>query len=662
MNNAIKSLYKDNSVNLKRLDTDKFFLDSAECRFEGILDKTIRFVEDFQLLDAERWARFVRQFKEHTDTRNAGWKGEYWGKMMRGAAFTYSYTKNPTLYKVLTETVEDMISAAEADGRISTFTTATEFTGWDLWCRKYVLLGMQYFLEICEDDDLSQRIVNSMMRQVDCLITRLGPRSEGKIPITTATNNWCGLNSSSILEPVVRLYDITGEKRYLDFADYIVSEGGTSVGDIFEIAIANKTDPYQFPIIKAYELTSCFEGILEYYRATGIEKYRDAAVNYGRRLLETDLTIIGSAGCTHEYLDHSAARQTDTENQGIMQETCVTVTIMKFFMQLHILTGDSCFADAFETSLYNAYLGAVNTEKNIDELDPGFARHPEAVKEPLPFDSYSTLLPNVRGRGIGGLQFMPDEHYYGCCACIGSAGTGMIGKMASLLKEDGVVINLYAKGSIRTLTPSGKELSITVDTDYPANGNVKFTLDTEPEQFCLSLRIPAWSEQTCINVNGEKVEVTAGYTDITREWKKGDVVELCLDMRTRVILPPSNPKDVIFTTGKHKYKITVPTVVTESEDAKYHIAMHRGPIVLARDARLGEDPTEPVNIAYDENGVVDVKASQSARYPTIVEFKVPQKDGSEFTVTDYGSAGKIWTDVYGCWLPTRKIKYDIGKR
>lgn len=658
MSNATQNLYKQNTVNFKRIATDKLFTDSAQCKFEGTFDSNTKFIESFQLLSPEHWSRFVRQFKEHTDTTDGGWRGEYWGKMMRGAAFTYAYTRNPELYRILCETVEDMISAADADGRISSYTVGREYNGWDIWCRKYVLLGMQYFLEICEDADLSERVVTSMKRQADCILTRLGRKQDGKLQITIATSGWSGLNSSSLLEPIVRLYHITGEQRYLDFASYIIEEGGTSVGDIFEIAFENKTDPYQFPIVKAYELISCFEGLLEYYRATGIEKYKQAVINFASRLLETDFTIIGCGGCTHEMLDHSTARQTDTAYQGIMQETCVTVTMMKFFLQMHLLTGDSKFADAFETSLYNAYFGAINTENNINTY--GLEKYPDAILEPLPFDSYSALIPNRRGQYIGGLKIMPDNHYYGCCACIGPAGVGMISKMASLISESGITINLYSKGVITTFAPSGQKVTVNTDTDYPVNGKIKMTLSLESaEKFDISLRIPAWSEETLVCVNGESVDAVNGYTVISREWKKGDVIELSLDMRTRVIKPYSNPKDIIFVGGKKKYIQPIPSVVLETEDAKYHIALKRGPIVLARDARLGEDPTDPVNIAYDENGVVDVKTSNSAKYPTLVEFKVPQKDGSEFTVTDYSSAGKVWTDVYACWLPTRKIKYDI---
>ena len=658
MSKAIEALYEQTSVNYKRVATDSLFTDvGSVSNFKGILDKTIRYVEDFQLLDAENWARFVEQFRSHTDTANRGWRGEYWGKMMRGAAFTYAYTKNPQLYKALTDTVEDMLTAEDELGRISSFSVEGEFHGWDLWCRKYVLLGMQYYLEICEDDELKSRIIASMSRQVDYLISKLGPRSEGKLPITSASECWRGLNSSSILEPVVRLYDLTGDKRYLDFASYIVSEGGTSVCNIFELAYQDKTDPYQYPVTKAYEMMSNFEGLLEYYRATGIEKYKETVIRFARRVINSDITIIGSAGCTHELFDHSAARQTDTAYSGIMQETCVTVTWMKFCWQLLSLTGDPIFADQFEQALYNAYLGSVNTEKIVD-YDLIKRTFPDAVPAALPFDSYSSLLPNTRGRGIGGLQLMPDKHYYGCCACIGSAGTGLISKVAAMISEDGVALNLYIPGTIETKTPSDGKLLLDVTTAYPADGRVEIKVSpAAPEAFTLALRIPAWSAATELEVNGERVEVNAGYTEISRVWNPGDTVVLVLDMRTKVIHAPRDPHDVLMTARSWGLDLSYPTIFEEAPDAKFHIAMRRGPIVLARDARLGENVDEPVDIKFDRDGYVDVQPSKTAAFDTIVEYKIPQVHGGEFTVIDYASAGKTWKEdsKYGCWLPTRRL-------
>ena len=655
MNENIKNLYKKGSVNEKRLTTDALFIDEkSRNKFIGHLDNTLKFIQDFQLLDAENWARFVEQFRIKSDVEDQGWRGEYWGKMLRGACFVYSYNKNPELFKILKATVEDMLTAIDDEGRISAYTKETEFNGWDIWCRKYVLLGMQYFMEINEDDDLNSRIIESMKAQVNYLISKIGNEEE-KLNITETSAPWCGLNSSSILEPIVRLYDLTNDNKYLEFAEHIISCGGTSVGNIFEMAYEDKLEPYQYPITKAYEMISCFEGLLEYYRATGKEKYKETVIKFAHRLAKSDITIIGSAGCTHELLDHSAARQTDTAYEGIMQETCVTVTWMKFCLQLLCLTGESEFAEYFEQSLYNAYLGAVNTEKIVDELI--LEQYPTAILKPLPFDSYSSLIPNTRGRGVGGLRLLPDNNYYGCCACIGSAGIGMMHKLSTMLNKNGISINLFISGKTVTSAPSGQELGLEFNTDYPNDGRVEISLELAKEEtFDIDIRIPSWSKETSVSVNGESVKAGFGYTKLHRTWKNGDKISLELDMRTEIILPPSNPSDVI-TVDVKRWGIPMETKeVFETEAAKHHIAMRRGPLVLARDARLDGTVDEAVDIKYDELGFVDLIPSNKSNVDSLVQFTVPTNNGKDFTVIDYSSAGKTWREdsKYGCWLPTRE--------
>jgi len=331
---------------------------------------------------------------------------------------------------------------------------------------------------------------------------------------------------------------------------------------------------------------------------------------------------------------------------------------MKFCYQLLSLTGDPKYADCFEQALYNAYLGAVNTEKILDDTII-LKRNPDAVLEPLPFDSYSALLPGTRGRGIGGLQFMPDNHYYGCCACIGAAGIGLVSKLGAMVSEDGVVVNLYIPGSFTTKTPAKQAITINTETAYPACGKIAMTLNLEnEEEFALSVRIPEWSAAACVKVNGEDVDVNVGYTKIGRVWKNGDKIELCLDMRTRIIKPIPNPRDIIMTGTSWGADYAVPKVVVESPYAKFHIAMRRGPLVLARDARLGGDVCEAVEIKYDMDGIVDVTPSETAGFDTLVEFDIPLVHGGSFKAIDYSSAGKTWREdsKYGCWLPTRNYK------
>lgn len=437
---------------------------------------------------SDLWARFVQQFREDADY-DAGWRGEYWGKMMRGACFVYSYTQNPELYRILSDTVEEIITTQDENGRISSYGINHEFDGWDLWGRKYVLLGMQYFLEICNDDALKENIIVSMCRQVDYIISKVGNEG-GKKQITKCTRHWRGLNSSSILEPVVRLYSLTSEQKYFDFAKYIVDSGATDVENIFKLAYEDNMYPYQYSVTKAYEMMSCFEGLLEFYRITGEKWYKTAVVNFANKILESDFTVIGSSGCTHELFDHSTARQANTTNGAIQQETCVTVTLMKFMYQLTLLTGDARYVDAFERSFYNAYLGTLNTESVIEPTI--IKEHSDWAIEALPFDSYSPLTSGTRGNGIGGLKVVSDNHYYGCCACIGAAGIGLVPKMQLMSANDGFAVNLYINGSVKSHTPSGKEVSFDFNTEYTRSGKVEIKINIDKaETFKLLLRNPA---------------------------------------------------------------------------------------------------------------------------------------------------------------------------
>lgn len=640
----LNTLYPNNPYQAPRAHTDCLFLDDA-VRFEarGLLVRAADFLEENQLLNASLWKRFVDQYRTHSDDPNLGWRCEYWGKMMRGAAMTYSLTRDEALMTMMKETVRDMLAAQEPDGRLSTYSEEKELTGWDLWGRKYVLLGMQYFTEVCEDGELNEQIKKSMCRQADAIMQKIGPATEGKKPITSATRNWYGLNSSSILEPMVRLYLLTNEKRYLDFCTYIVSEGGTSVFNIFETAYEDKLAPYQYPVTKAYEMMSCFEGLLEYARVTKDEKWMQAVIRLSRRVLTTDVTVIGCCGCTHELFDHSAARQTVTNYEGIMQETCVTVTWMKFCRQLLLLTGDPVYADAFERSFCNAYLGAFNTEHKVDTFIKEAI--PDAVVEPLPFDSYSPLVPGVRGQKIGGLMRMEGGTYYGCCACIGAAGVGLLPGMMGMLTEEGMAINLYFPGVLTLRSPMGQAVAFRFVTDYPASGIVRIQMEMEkPETFALSLRVPSWSADTFIlrnrqwqNIGAEKGK----YATLRATWENGDEVILNFHMVTEILRPEGWEE-------------------TGDPNAGYHVALQRGPLMLARDARLDGTVDESVTPAADANGHA-ILTNATAPFPYTVAYRVKGASGTkDFTVVDYASAGRTWGEDSKCavWLPTKDYWND----
>ncbi|MBQ6884569.1 MAG: glycoside hydrolase family 127 protein [Clostridia bacterium] len=651
------NFYKELTANYPRNNTDKFFDVITTRKFDGWLDESLNLITDMQLRDSKMWQLFVEQFRTNPDIVDAGWRGEFWGKMMRGACFVYSYSKDKELFDVLKASVQDLVNAQDELGRISTYTVEKEFDGWDLWSRKYVLLGMQYFVEICDDKEFNAMVIDCMKRQVDYLCSKIGWLNEGKLLITRLTRHWRGLNSSSILEPIVRLYSLTGEAKYLDFADYIVACGGMDVENVFELAYRNELHPYQYPVTKAYEMTSCFVGLLEYYRIRKNERHLTAIINFANRILEDDFTVIGSAGCTHELFDHSTVRQANPDKEDPRaQETCVTVTLMQFFYQLNLITGDPKYIDAFERSLYNGYLGAVNTDGAIDTT--AAKMYPELTMVPMPFDSYSPLTAGIRGNGTGGLKPFVDGRYYGCCICIGAAGIGVAMKTAVLTSRSGVVINLFEKGEVTQPITNGDNVTLKFDTVYPVDSKVKITVDTDcDKEFEILIRNPEWSKNTTATVNGKEITVTKGYISIYRKWNTGDVIDINFEMRARAIFPIPYGSQILMNKVVWGVNYMVPTFDKEHPSTQKHIAVQYGPLMLAQENRLGYSVDDAVSVKVNDDGYIDIviPETKTAPYNCVVEAKIPTTDGDYFTVTDYASAGKLWTNTskMAVWFNTK---------
>jgi len=601
--------------------------------FRGISESVALFLAENHLKNRETLRHFVDVFRKHPDGENEGWRGEYWGKVMRGAVLVYSQLRDEELYSVLTESVEELLSVAEGDGRVSSYSREKELASWDVWCRKYVMLGCQYYLGICRDGELRERIVAFLVRHANCIIDGL---AEKNIPITRASGMWRGLNSSSILEPMLYLYRLTGDKKYFDFATDIVKRGGAEEIPVFELAYENRLYPYQYGVSKAYEMTSCFEGLLEYYNITGEEKYRTAVVNYAYALLDSEISVIGSAGITHELFDHTSARQTSFYD-GVMQETCVTVTLMKFFSRVLALTGDSAFADVIERAYFNAYLGALNT--GHAECDFLRRRNPDktVLETDLPFDSYCPLTAGKRGQMTGGAQLLEYGGYYGCCAAIGAAGVGIYTRNAVTASAETVTVNFFEKCKYE-LSYLGKNITLSIDTDYPLSGSIKLHVKADsPVKFTLRLRNPGYTD------------LPKGYTAYTREWLD-DTLTVDIPMPVKLHYPKVWDEDVIYTDSPDvPLFVTVKAkTVKQTEAQRKFVAVTRGPITLAADERCGKAPDSIFPIP---EGGVPVAPGILMEGDCLLKLRFNPKNAEPFYLVDYASAGKDWRSTIAAWLP-----------
>ncbi len=549
--------------------------------------------------------------------------GEMWGKAVRSGCMFYRYTKDPELKTILDKTVQDLLSTQNENGSISCTPVDQQPGGvnGDLWERKYVMLGLEEYYQWVNPDST---VLNALKKHADCIIDQIGhaPKTEIVDLGWSATNigyEPCHIESSTLLEPFMRLYNWTGEQRYLDFARYIVESGGTKHFDLIQQAYDN-TDPYlmsgHYP--KAYEMMSMFEGVVEYYRVTGDERCRQAFMNLFNNIRKKEITIIGNAGADQPFHPNVAgeawgntAYEQTNPNITRMMETCVGVTWMKFCSQIMRLTGDPAPADEIEKYVYNGLLGAMKPTGD------GF--------------SYVNLLNGNKVVNYGwGWHF--DDFYVTCCNLNGPMGLAYIPYVAVMTSEEGPIVNLYNAGEVNMNTRT-QPLQLTIDTDFPLTGHVVINVNPEKaENFTMKLRIPSWSQNTALSVNGEKVEATPGtYAELNRKWNPGDRIEIDFDMTCRVINAPL---------GSNRAGDNFQAVV-------------RGPIVLARDENIDPNFDQPVAIQADENGVVAITPVQPTLPSTKMEFLVPTSEG-DIHMVDYASVDG-WNGSKICtWLPILK--------
>lgn len=572
-----------------------FPLDVGAYNCYGTIANANRFVTEKQLCDTSLWTMLIKQFTSDSDDVDNGWRGEFWGKLMRGACIVYRFTADKELYDVLVSAVKNLIKTRRQDGRICTYSKEKEFTFWDMWCRKYVMLGMEYFYDICNDDELKTQIIAALIPHADYILEHVG-KGEGKIGIVQTSNEFGAMNSSSVLEPFVLLYNIIGEKKYIDFATYIVECGGSNKDNIFERAYKKDGFPYQYSATKAYEMMSCFEGLMEYYRATGIEKYKTAVLNFIDMISRTEITAIGSAGFTHELFDNSAKKQFCKSEDGIMQETCVTVTWMKLCYQALRLTGDTKYAGFIEHSAYNAMLGSLNT------LGSNAAGG-------MIFDSYSPIYMQKRGTGMGGIRIIDLFNIFGCCVAIGAAGIGLSGIYAVMQRNDAIQINSFISGEYKACI-NGTDISVSVRTEYPKNGYAEIKM--EEGEADVILRIPSFSEKTAVLHNGVSVPVKGDSVRIPMTG--GERVCMFIDCGPRIVLPS-----------------------TYGEDSAKVFAIFAGPLVLAQDSALGGDISVCHSIPEKFIPSFDKDLPEHQ-----VAFTVTDKQGN-YRVIDYASTGKAWS-------------------
>lgn len=560
----------------------------------------------------------VVPFQKRLETRY--WDCEFWGKWFTGALLAYDYSPSMFFQKRLKKSVDDICATQDSEGSITTYTKEHEFklnpkgflteadkNSWDLWGRKYTLLGLlDYYRRTGE-----KKYLDAACRHTDYIMERV---CEGKKDIVQI-GCWFGCASTSILEPVVLLYRASGDSRYLDYANWIVKSWSTSPlkPDLLNKALRNTEvfDMFEHPDpkydgylgggkSKAYEMASCFEGLAELYRQTGEQRYFDAVKNHARSIRDTEINVVGSGSIEERWIN---GKFVQTNRSKKWDETCVTATWIKLCSQLLRLTGDVKYADDIELAASNALIG-------------GFLKDGTWWTSVVPMDGVKTYNKKAAATKKS------------CCSTNGPRGLFLLPKLAYMSAPNGVVVNFYENSAARLNIPNGGTVDMVMsDVDFSEGGDVKIEISGLPKDganFDVLLRIPYWADKCGVFVNGKDAGAAeiGKYHTISRQWRNGDKIALKMDIPVRIAKDPAG-------SGL--------------------ICLQYGPYTLSQDKRFEKNFDKPVDLKI-KNGRAVGKFSRLKDAEICVD--VETQDGDTRRFIDYASAGKTWDEksAFNTWF------------
>ena len=539
-------------------------------------DKLERFVEERVLSErakGEYYDEAANAFRTHYDD-NGSWQGEYWGKTMLGAAATAKLRRDRDLGEWIVRKVVAFVDEFQRpDGYICSYSDenaigpnpdGSERFCWNLWSRKYTLWALLEASRLAESDpELAKRVpgaaeklLGAARRLMDHWI---GQMEKGKVKIDR-TGCFVGIPSMSVLKPLMLLYRRTGEKRYLDYARSLVAiwerEGSMPglIANAFSGKPVSEWHPNPGRWAKAYEMMSCYEGVLDFADATGDKRLVDAVRNVADLLDRYESNPFGSVG----YFDHfSAAR----ECPNATTEVCDVIHWMRLNHALFAATGDRRCIDRIENAYLNGFLPAIFE-------DGTWACHATRSHGPRQFAAPHPV----------GMKF------HQCCVDNAPRVPLDLYESAAALASDGTVLALlYFRGDYAL----GGGVRYRVQDGHLLAGRLRLAVESR-EPCRVRFRAPPWAED--FRVDGRAVtngwveaEAGAGATSFTATYRPRVALH---EWRTR---EGADPRAALFEQVKETPEMAG---LARREGGVY---LTYGPFLLAKSTRFDSSREECLN-------------------------------------------------------------------
>ena len=351
-----------------------------------------------------------------------------------------------------------------------------------------------------------------------------------------------------LCDPIARLYEITGKKKYLDWTQWVVSNIDKWSGwDAFSRldSVADGTlgiDKLQ-PYVHSHTFHMNFMGFLRLYRITGdqtlFRKVKGAWDDINKR----QMFITGGVSVAEHY-EHGYVKPIS----GHIVETCATMSWMQLTQNLLELTGDTKYADAMERLMINHVFAGQDAETGVCRYHTA----PNGSK--------------------------PDGYFHGpdCCTASGHRVISLLPMFLYAEKGRDFFVNQYLPSEY-----TGKEISFRMEGAYPETENITLTVTSDKTKSkTLNLRIPSWCKAPVVKVNGEvqKNVLPGDYLVLNRKWAKGDKVEFTFPMESKWVKRENHSKYIAYTIPGS------PEILYREEPTdKVPYAYVRGPVVYSLD-------------------------------------------------------------------------------
>ena len=454
-------------------------------------------------------------------------------KTIEGASYSLQTYPDKKLQKYIDSVLVIVAGAQEPDGYLYTARTMNpkhphNWAGKERWVavenlsHEFYNLGHMIEGAVAHYQATGKRnFLNIAIKYADCVCREIGngPQQKKYVP------------GHQIAEmALVKLYMVTGDKKYLDQAKFFLdTRGYTSRKDAYSQAHKPVVEQDE-AVGHAVRAVYMYSGMADVAAITGDSSYIKAIDKIWDNIVSKKIYITGGIGARHA--GEAFGNNYELPNQSAYCETCAAIGNVYMNYRLFLLHGDAKYFDVLERTLYNGLISGVS-------LDGGSFFYPN----PLSSNGKYSRKP-----------------WFGCACCPSNVSRFIpsLPGYVYAVKNDQVYVNLYLSNKAE-LKVDKKKILLEQETGYPWNGDIRLKITQGNQDFTMKLRIPGWVRGNVlpgdlysytdnqkpayqVAVNGQTVEsdVNDGYLSIARKWKKGDVVEVHFDMIPRIV--KANPK------------------------------------------------------------------------------------------------------------------------